>query len=188
MRRTLAAFAFAMLASSAGGAELDVLALDLGAEREAIERLLAEASLEPLRASDREILLDVTIVPGVFERQVTRLRFDDEARLLSIAVRIEPAPHRDGRDVLQIHQTVRNHLLRRLGRPAWEDAEGSDASSDVLRQLASGEVVRVIEWHGERRAIRAGIPRRIDGRTNIEIAVTAEPLPRFERSWGSSGR
>lgn len=187
MRPSVAALVFAILASSAGGAELDLLALRPGAEREEIVRQLTSASLEPLRTSEREIVLDATVIPGVFERQVTRLRFDGEARLRAIAVRVEPAPHRDGRDVLQIHQIVRNHLLRRFGRPAWEDVVGSGASRDVLRELASGETERVIEWHLEGRAIRAGIPRRIDGRVGVEIAVTARPLSRHERSWGSPG-
>lgn len=41
----------------------------------------------------------------------------------------------------------------------------------------------MLEWRRPH-TIRAGIPRRADGRVFIEVWITAERLPRSELFWG----
>lgn len=185
--KVLAAFAAVMLIASSAearaGEELDAFALEPRQTRAAVEELLAGMSVEPARVGRTAIELDAKPFATVFERQTVWLHFQRDQTLRRITIRIEPPAFSDGRALLQLHRTVRDALVRRLGAPEWEDAIGSDRTGDALRALADGEIVRTTEWQTDRWRVRAGIPRRTDGRMAIEVALTERSLARGELFW-----
>ncbi|HKI86210.1 MAG TPA: hypothetical protein VKA53_05660 [Thermoanaerobaculia bacterium] len=165
---------------------VDPLALHLGVARSALPKALIEGDrgLVPLgggRALARGLELD-----GVYERQRGILRFDQENRLESIDVQIIPDEESDGREVLRLYAEIRSRLLRRLGSPSWEQAEGDPHRPDLLAALSNGEVTRYLEWDGTK-SIRMGIPLRADGAVLIELEISARPSPREQLAWGSDG-
>jgi DNA-binding PucR family transcriptional regulator len=174
--------------SAPGIAEL--LTLRPGMLRPAVEELLAAHGLSAL-AIDRDLLLiEEPLMERVFEVQQTILRFDDigtgigVGRLASVHLRIEPDPGSSGAEVLRLYSQVRAELIKVLGRPAWERAEGIAPPGEIVYALSDGSLVRYLQWEADGLTVRAGVPRRVDGKLYLEVAITAERLPRHEAFWG----
>lgn len=156
---------------------LDVLALAPGTPRE---------DITAARASENVIRTMEPSLPRVFDRQITTMKFDADGRLVSVSIQIMPPFNSRPEDVLRLYRDVRGELLRAYGAPAWERTEGSAEGGNLLLRLNTGEVVRMLEWHRPH-TVRAGIPRRVDGRILVEVWITAERLPRSELFWGEGG-
>jgi len=166
----------------------ELVALRPGLLRPAVEELLAAQGFRAL-AIDRDLLLiEEPLMERVFEVQQTILRFDGmgigTGRLAAVHLRIEPDPGSSGAEVLRLYSQVRAELIRVLGRPAWERAEGFAPPGEIVYALSDGSLVRYLQWELDGRTVRAGVPRRVDGKLYLEVAITAERLPRHEAFWG----
>lgn len=161
---------------------LEVLLRAPGLDGPALSKLLAAADLEPFPSGPRAAILEATPMPSIFEEQRVVLILDDLGNVSSVHVQVLPEPGSRGADVLRLYADVRDALTRSLGRPAWERTEGSGDVSTMA--LSDGSAIRYLQWEGET-AVRAGIPRRVDGEVLVEIAMTPSPLPRREEYWGA---
>ena len=166
----------------------ELVALRPGLLRPAVEELLAAQGFRAL-AIDRDLLLiEEPLMERVFEVQQTILRFDGmgigTGRLAAVHLRIEPDPGSSGAEVLRLYSQVRAELIRVLGRPAWERAEGFAPPGEIVYALSDGSLVRYLQWEADGLTVRAGVPRRVDGKLYLEVAITAERLPRHEAFWG----
>jgi hypothetical protein len=167
---------------------VELMALRPGLLRPAVEELLAAQGFRAL-AIDRDLLLiEEPLMERVFEVQQTILRFDDIGtgigRLASVHLRIEPDPGSSGAEVLRLYSQVRAELIKVLGRPAWERAEGIAPPGEIVYALSDGSLVRYLQWEADGLTVRAGVPRRVDGKLYLEVSITAERLPRHAAFWG----
>jgi hypothetical protein len=122
-------------------------------------------------------------LPAIFERQTTTLRHDAVGKLQTVSVQFDPPAGSRGEDVLRVWRDIRGQLLKKLGPPEWERSEGSSQGGQLLERLSTGEIVRMMEWRRPH-TLRAGIPRKVDGRVVVEIYITGERLPPSELFWG----
>lgn len=180
--RLAAALAISVLLTGAGPGELehDPLALSPGTPIEVASSGIA------FHARGRQLVArNVEAIPRLFESQTVVLQADEDARVAAIHIQIAPGSGSTGGEVLRLADQVRSRLIDRFGAPWWERREGRAAADEILPALRSGQIVRMAQWEMQDRAVRAGIPRRIDGRVIVEISVTPKPLPRYELFWSA---
>jgi hypothetical protein len=113
---------------------------------------------------------NVEVISGIFERQDVVRRGD--------AVHVQIVPDRGASlaEILRLADDVRLKLKKQHGTPSWE------------RQEEHGDLhvkVRTTQWETPQRTIRVGIPRRVDGKVLVEIAITRRPLPRTDPFWSA---
>lgn len=161
---------------------IDPFELPLGAR---IDSVVAELALPFSTRGPQRIVKNVEAIPRLFESQNLVLHAGEEGTLAAIHVQIVPDSGLTGADVLRLADDVRSRLIARFGAPAWERREGRARGEEVVFALSNGEVVRMSQWETKDRSIRAGIPRRIDGKVIVEIAITRERLPRGELFWSA---
>jgi hypothetical protein len=133
----------------------------------------------------QRVARNVEAIARLFESQNLVLEADEDGRLAAIHVQIVPDSGSTGGEVFRLADQVRSRLIDRFGAPSWEQHQGSVPAGEILLALGNGEVVRMAQWEMEGRAIRAGIPRRMDGRVFVEIVITPEPLSRNDLFWSS---
>lgn len=162
---------------------LDLLIRSPGLPRAETERRLREVGVDSHEVGGRGLALDTPVLPAVFEEQRTVLVLGDLGRVASVHVQFLPEPSSRAAEVLRLYADVRSALVRLLGRPAWERAEG--LGGDVsLAAISDGSLIRYLQWDGDV-TVRAGIPRRVDGEVLVEIAVTRTALRRRQEHWGT---
>lgn len=177
-----AALAISILLVGAGPGErrFDLFALALGVPIEAATSGMAFSS-----RGRQLVARNIEAIPRLFESQTVVLQADEDARLAAIHIQIAPGSGSTGSEVLRLADQVRSRLIDRFGVPSWERREGRAPADQILFALSSGEIVRMAQWQMEGRTVRAGIPRRIDGRVIVEIAITEEPLLRDDLFWSA---
>jgi hypothetical protein len=171
-----------LVASPASG--LDFFEFIPGSPRPEVEGRLREAGLRFRSPEPSRIEVRATLLPGVFELQRAVFDFGVDGRLHTATVEITPAFNSDGLDVLELYEEVASTLLRRLGNPARERSTGTirDAGQ-ILVGLSNGEVERMMEWEADH-TVRAGIPRRVDGKVLVLVMVSSRELSENNPFWG----
>ena len=107
----------------------------------------------------------------VAETQRLVLAKDGVGNLARIAVIIDNPG--SGSAVRSVYDRVLSELISRYGSPDLAREEG-DFSSNLLAGLITGEFQRQLVWYQEGSTIRFGIPRRTDGRLQLEVQESLE--------------
>ena len=179
---SIVALALVFFASPAIG--LDLFEITPGGSRSDIEELLEEAGLRYRSPEPHRIEVRANLLAGVFELQRAVFEFGMDERLDTLAVEITPAMNSDGVEVLELYDEVASLLLRRLGSPTRERSAGAVQSpGQILVGLGTGEVERMMEWESEF-FVRVGIPRRVDGKIHVVVAVSGHAFPENDPFWG----
>ena len=164
---------------------LDLFDIEPGSERSEVEGLLREAGFRHRPSTTSRIEVRGTLLEGVFELQRCFFDFGTDGRLNTATVEVTPALNSDGFDVLELYEEVTSMLLRRLGSPVRERSTGSLRSSgQILVGFSTGEVERMMEWESPH-PVRAGIPRRVDGRILVVVVFSRHALPENDPFWGA---
>jgi len=167
----------------AAGECLDILSLEPGMSREAVEEMLREESIRSTGYGKDALLLTIPVVPGIIERQRSLLEFDSKGLLSSVDIQIIPERDSTGLHVMSLYDTVRDWMISRLGTPAWQRIEGRAVPEELLEAISRGKVYRLLQWENTY-AIRLGIPRRASGDVLIEILIAPRMLPKGSKFWG----
>jgi hypothetical protein len=81
----------------------------------------------------------------------------------------------------QLFERVKRELVDRYGSPSRGLEEGA-FDGNLVRDVNSKKLVRVLEWDTPNGVVRFGIPRRFDGRVRMEVQQRASfPAPRETR-------
>ena len=167
----------------ATGESLDILSLEPGMSREAVEHMLRDESIRSTGFGKIALLLTIPVVPDIIERQRSLLEFNSKGDLSSVDIQIIPGRDSSGMQVMSLYDTVRDWMISRLGTPAWQRIEGTAVPEELLLALSKGKVYRLLQWENSY-AIRLGIPRRASGDVLIEILIAPQMLPRGSKFWG----
>jgi hypothetical protein len=181
---TAAMLALVLVISASPASGIDLFDLAPGSPRPQVEALLKDAGLRyrSLDASGFEVR--ASLLAGIFELQRGVFEFGEGGRLDTATVEITPAMNSDGLDILELYEEVATLLLRRLGSPTRERSTGTIQSpGQILVGLSTGEVQRMMEWETES-FVRLGIPRRVDGRILVVVAVRGRAFPENDPFWG----
>ena len=162
---------------------LDILSLEPGISREAVEDMLREESIRSTGYGKNALLLTMPVVPNIIERQRSLLEFDSKGLLSLVDIQIIPEPESSGPHVISLYDTVRDWMISRLGPPAWQRIEGRAVPEKLLEAISRGKVYRHLQWENSY-AIRLGIPRRASGDVLIEIMIAPRMLPKGSKFWG----
>ena len=163
---------------------LDLFDITPGIARSEVENLLQKAGLRYRSSESSKIEIRANLLSGIFELQRAVFDFGTDDRLDTATVEITPAFDSDGFEVLELYDEVTSSLLRRLGSPARERSTGTVSSAGrVLVGLSTGAVERMMEWEMEY-FVRVGIPRRVDGRILVVVAVSGHAFPENDPFWG----
>ncbi len=85
-------------------------------------------------------------------------------------------------DFTKTFERIKEIMIRTLGAPDefWEQGE---IGQNFVKDINSGKVIRVYEWHMSHGKLRLGIPRRLDGRVRIEIQYASDFAPYTHLNW-----
>ncbi len=167
----------------AAGECFDILSLEPGMSREAVEEMLHEESIRSTGYGKDALLLTIPVVPDIIERQRSLLEFDSKGLLSLVDIQIIPERKSSGQHIISLYDTVRDWMISRLGPPAWQRIEGRAVPEELLMALSRGKVYRLLQWENSY-AIRLGIPRRASGDVLIEIMIAPRMLPKGSKFWG----
>lgn len=125
----------------------------------------------------RQFIATIAAIPGILEQQRVIVTADATGtRIVAVHVQVIARRGATTRELLALYEDVRRRLVERFGSPEWE-----------VRDDAGAEPVMTSQWprSGDRPLMRAGIPRRLDGRAVVEVVVTGRSIPRTEMFWGA---
>jgi hypothetical protein len=181
---TFSLVALVLVFSASPAIGFDFFEITPGSTRDEVEDLLKDAGLRYRFPDPSRIEVRANVLSGVFELQRAIFEFGVDGRLDTATVEITPAMNSDGLEVLELYDEVASLLLRRLGRPTRECATGMIQSpGQILVGLGTGEVERLMEWETES-FVRIGIPRRVDGKILVVVAVSNHAFPGNDLFWG----
>jgi len=181
---TVSLVALVLIFSAPPAIGFDFFEITPGSSRSEVEDLLKEAGLRHRSPDPSRIEVRANVLAGVFELQRAIFEFGMDGRLDTATVEITPAMNSDGVEVLELYDEVASLLLRRLGRPTRERATGTiQDPGQILVGLSTGEVERMMEWETES-FVRIGIPRRVDGKILVVVAVSSHAFPDNDPFWG----
>jgi hypothetical protein len=128
------------------------------------------------------VVYETRLLAEVEQRQRLALAHD-AGRLERSVLVVSLADSGGGDEAGRIFERVRRALLDRFGNPSFAFEEGRFGAS-FAQDVATGKLVRVMEWRTEAGVLRLGIPRRLDGTARIEVHhARSFPSPR-DTAWG----
>jgi hypothetical protein len=161
---------FLLLSSPAGHFSasplIDVSKVSPGMQIESAITALAVAESGVWRR--RQFVVDALAFPGLLEPQKVVLTADLFGRLRALHVQVFAARG----EVDRVYERLRRELIELHGPPRWERRAGTGDRAVAQWKLGTGHLM-------------AGVPRRVDGRDVVEVAITADPIGRAEHFWGA---
>lgn len=130
---------------------------------------------------DGLIVFETTVLVNIDLRQRLAL-VHEGARFRKAAVAFAPLDPTDGRTLEADLGQVLTELAGIYGRPSATFARG-DFAGDVARDIASGDLIRLVEWRTDTGVLRLGIPRRLDGAIRIELQHARSFRPPSHTLW-----
>ncbi|NLI75005.1 MAG: hypothetical protein GX442_01025 [Candidatus Riflebacteria bacterium] len=130
------------------------------------------------RTWNRNVIFETTRLDEVAQRQ--RLVLTNEGDRLARLTLLIDADDATGFDVFE---RVRRILLERFGAPA-ETYEVGRPGPDLAAEVQLGQVIRAMEWRLPEGVLRLTMPRRLDGRLKIEVALADSFPPLRANDWG----
>jgi len=178
-----APFAGQIASESSDGSLIRFLAnLPIGGEsRQAVESITARIGAGPRRWSGFDVW-EGTFFEDVAQRQ--RLFCTSESgKLMKAAILVDVYTGVPG-SVMDVFDRVKRSLIERFGTPA-DFYERGAVGPMLSEEVRSGSFVRTFEWRVPSGSLRLGIPRRLDGRLSIEVAIGDSFPPPKENTWGT---
>ena len=142
--------------------EADLVALQPGMKAADALGLLGAAGVTGSSQQAGYRVYETQVFPELFQRQRLVLGSDGD-RVTMSAVIINLFAVGSGDNIEQSFERVRKALIDRYGPPVVNFEEGN-FGQDIINDINSQRLIRVIEWETEAGSIRLGIPRRRDGR------------------------
>ncbi len=129
--------------------------------------LLEEQGLEsPVRRTGVHVY-EASLLNDVVERQ--RVVVEHRAgKVRKAGLVIDVTDTGSARSVEQLYERIKQKLLKQYGSPSSSYEKG-EFTMDVLNDINSERVIRVLEWETANGTLRYGIPRRLDGEVRIEL-------------------
>lgn len=121
---------------------------------------------DPTSREDLKIY-EASLITEVIERQRIALAHDGQ-RVVKAGLVIDVTDTGSPRSVEQLYERVKQIIIRQYGTPDNFYEEGQ-FSNNVVDDINSERVIRVLEWDTPEGTLRYGMPRRMDGQLRIEL-------------------
>lgn len=121
-------------------------------------------------------------LPGEFEgQQLVIERSNGILDVVSLTIDLQAL---SARQIDRIFERTRGYLLSELGKPSRQQIGGSLSGTDLLKDIASGQTERALEWQIGSKQLRMGIPRSLSGELLLKIEVQRQFLTSLSDAWG----
>ncbi len=160
---------------------IDLAELAPGTDIETIREILAMANLTGAYEKDNLIIYEAILLDEIDQRQRLAL-IHEEGILQKAALIIEFDDVGNLDNIMQTYERVRTELLDRYGNPVNFYDKG-EFSADLVDDVNSNILIRIMEWSTPDGIIRYGIPRRMDGRVRMEVQFARSFPPESDTLW-----
>ena len=112
-------------------------------------------------------IYETSLIDEIIERQ--RLVLEHKSAMLEKAgLVIDVVDTGSPRSVEQLYERTKQILVKQYGSPD-NMVEDGDFTHDVVGDISTGRVIRVVEWSTPNGVLRYGMPRRLDGQIRLEL-------------------
>ncbi len=160
---------------------IDLADLVPGTDINTIREILAMANLTGAYEKDNLIIYEAILLDEIDQRQRLAL-IHEEGILQKAALIIEFDDVGNLDNIMQTYERVRTELLDRYGNPVNFYDKG-EFSADLVDDVNSNILIRIMEWSTPDGIIRYGIPRRMDGRVRMEVQFARSFPPESDTLW-----
>lgn len=177
-----------------GSSYNDLLSADLGLLTKIVpgsrmlitESRLEEAGISGGTSFPRAKTYEISLINNIIQRQ--RLVLDHhKGKLNRSALLIDFDDIGSGFSMQEVFADVRDKLVKAYGNPSNVFEKGR-FSNNVMNDINTGRLIRIMEWDTPDGVIRFGIPRRLDGIVRMEVHHASSFSSPRDTLWGVNVR